>query len=71
MTPLRDLFTKLFKKKHEEPWLAYYSKEERKIKFTEKTIYEYLKECVALGIEYCEHLTLECRKLGIKDTFNL
>ena len=32
---------------------------------------EYLKECVALGIEYCEHLTLECHKLGIKDTFNL
>ena len=40
MTPLRDLFTKLFKKKHEEPWLAYYSKEERKINFTEKNIYE-------------------------------
>ena len=52
MTPLRDLFTKLFKKKHEEPWLAYYSKEERKIKFTEKTIYEYLKECVGVDTDF-------------------
>lgn len=52
MTPLRDLFTKLFKKKHEEPWLAYYSKEERKIKFTDKTIYEYLKDSVGADTDY-------------------
>lgn len=52
MTPLRDLFTKLFKKKHEEPWLAYYSKEERKIKFTDKTIFEYLKDSVGADTDY-------------------
>ena len=49
---LRDLFTKIFKKKHEEPWLAYYSKEERKIKFTDKTIYEYLKDSVGVDTDY-------------------
>ena len=52
MTPLRDFFTKLFKKKHEEPWLAYYSKEERKIKFTDKTIYEYLKDSVGVDTDF-------------------
>ena len=43
MTPLRDLFTKLFKKKGiEKPWLEFYSREERSIKFTDKTIYNYM-----------------------------
>lgn len=47
MTPLRDFFTKIFKTRNkDEPWLEYYSKEDRKIKFTEKTIYEYLKTSV-------------------------
>lgn len=47
MTPLRDFFTRIFKpKKRNEPWLEYYSKEERKIKFTDKLIYEYLKDNV-------------------------
>lgn len=47
MTPLRDFFTKIFKARNKnEPWLEYYSKEDRKIKFTEKTIYEYLKASV-------------------------
>lgn len=47
MTPLRDFFTKIFKTRNKnEPWLEYYSKEDRKIKFTEKTIYEYLKASV-------------------------
>lgn len=45
MTPLRDLFTKLFKKKNNNaPWLEYYSREERSIKFTDKSIYKYLKD---------------------------
>lgn len=53
MTPLRDLFTKLFKNKNnEDPWLAYYSKEERKIKFTDKTIYEYLKDSVGVDTDF-------------------
>ena len=44
MTPLRDLFIKLFKKKPDpnKPWLEYYSRKERSIKFTHKSIYEYL-----------------------------
>ena len=52
MTLLRDFFTKIFKKKHDEPWLAYYSKEERKIKFTDKTIYEYLKDSVGVDTDF-------------------
>ncbi len=53
MTPLRDLFTKLFKKKNDDdPWLAYYSKEDRTIKFTDKTIYEYLKDSVGVDTDY-------------------
>ena len=43
MTPIKDLFTKLFKKKNDDaPWLEYYSREEKTIKFTEKSIYNYL-----------------------------
>ena len=43
MRLISDLITKLFKKKHEnEPWLEYYSREERKIKFTNKSIYNYM-----------------------------
>lgn len=43
MTPLKDLFTKLFKtKRRNEPWLNYYSREERSIKFTTKSIYNYM-----------------------------
>ena len=43
MIKLKDLFTKLFKPKHkDEPWLDYYSREERSIKFTTKSIYNYM-----------------------------
>ncbi len=38
----KDLWTKLFKKNRNEPWLDYYSREERSIKFTTKSIYDYL-----------------------------
>lgn len=42
MRLFKDLLTKLFKKNRSEPWLAYYSEEDKKIKFTDKTIYDYL-----------------------------
>ena len=43
MIKLKDLFTKIFKPKHKnEPWLDYYSREERSIKFTTKSIYNYM-----------------------------
>lgn len=39
----KNLFTKLFKgKKVEQPWLDYYSREERSIQFTTKSIYHYM-----------------------------
>ena len=53
MRILKDLLTKLFKDKNvNEPWLSYYSREDRSIKFTNKTIYEYLKDCVGQGTDY-------------------
>ncbi|MBQ8132014.1 MAG: AMP-binding protein [Bacilli bacterium] len=38
----KNLWTKLFKHNVQAPWLDYYSREERKIKFTDKTIYQYM-----------------------------
>ena len=47
MIRLRDLFIKIFKPKHKnEPWLDYYSREERSIKFTTKSIYNYMIDSV-------------------------
>ena len=43
MRLIKDLFTKLFKQKEDNaPWLEYYSREDRSIKFTNKSIYNYL-----------------------------
>lgn len=43
MGKITDLFYKLFKKKDKDkPWLDYYSREERSIKFTDKSIYNYM-----------------------------
>ena len=53
MRIIKDLLTKLFKDKNvNEPWLSYYSREDRSIKFTDKTIYEYLKDCVGQDTDY-------------------
>lgn len=47
MRLFKNLLTKIRKKKYlNEPWLDYYSEEERSIRFTNKTIYEYLKDSV-------------------------
>ena len=35
-----------------EPWLEYYSREERKIKFTNKSIYEFMKDSVGNDLSY-------------------
>lgn len=57
MNFLNELFFKYVKKKNikDEPWLSYYSREERSIKFTNKTIYEYLKSSVG---EYTHYYAL-------------
>ncbi len=46
MRLIKDFMTKLFKKKVDAPWLDFYSEKERTIKFTNKAIYEYLKDSV-------------------------
>ena len=39
MRLIKDFLTSIFKKKHKnEPWLDYYSREERSIKFTKKQL---------------------------------
>ena len=47
MKLFKDLFTKVFKNTDKNrPWLDYYSEKDRTIKFTDKAIYEYLKDCI-------------------------
>ena len=53
MFKIKDLLTKLFKPKHKnEPWLDYYSREERSIKFTDKSIYDYMVDSVGEDKDY-------------------
>lgn len=52
-----DLFKKIsyyFKRKiyKNEPWLEYYSRKERKIQFTNKSIYEFMRENVGDDLSY-------------------
>ena len=35
-----------------EPWLEYYSREDRKIKFTKKSIYEFMREGIGDDLSY-------------------
>ena len=50
---IRDFFEGLFKRKHpDEPWLDYYSEEDRSIKFTNKRIYDYLKDSVGVDTDF-------------------
>ena len=35
-----------------EPWLEYYSREDRKIKFTKKSIYEFMRDSVGDDLSY-------------------
>ncbi len=50
---IRDFFEGLFKGKHpDEPWLDYYSEEDRSIKFTNKRIYDYLKDSVGVDTDF-------------------
>lgn len=61
MRLIKDLFTKLFKiKDKNKPWLDYYSREERSIKFTNKSIYHFMKDEVGedkdfIAINYFEN----------------
>ena len=53
MKSLKDIWTSLFKKRNKnEPWLDYYSREERSIKFTTKSVYEFMKEGVGEDKDY-------------------
>ncbi len=49
---LKKLFYKIFKRKSvENKWLSYYSEEDKSIKFTKKSIYEYLESQVSNDLD--------------------
>ena len=53
MGKISNFFFKLFKKKSKDkPWLDYYSREERSIKFTNKSIYDYMVDEVGNDLDY-------------------
>ena len=53
MRLIKDFLTSIFKKKNKnEPWLDYYSREERSIKFTNKSIYDFLIDQVGEDKDY-------------------
>ena len=52
MRLLKDFFTKLSKTNRKQPWLDYYSREERKIKFTTKSVYHFMKDQVGEDKDY-------------------
>lgn len=48
----RCLISLFKKKKASEPWLSYYSREDKAIKFTNKSIYEYLRSEVGSDLDF-------------------
>lgn len=54
MRMVKNFIHKFFKEQSSEdqPWLNYYSREERKINYTNKTIYDYLVECVGNDTDF-------------------
>ena len=53
MIKIKDILTKIFKKRNNNtPWLDYYSREERSIKFTDKSIYNYMVSEVGEDKDY-------------------
>lgn len=70
MKLFRKIAYLLYKKRHKnEPWLLYYSREERSIKFTKKSIYHYMMDSARenkslIAINYFDN------KISYKDLFN-
>lgn len=47
MILIKNIITKLLKKSEKyQPWQKYYSEENKNIKFTDKTVYDYMVDCV-------------------------
>ena len=70
MKLFRKITDAIYRKRHQnEPWLSYYSREERSIKFTKKSIYEFMMESSSeyknlVAINYFEE------KITYKEMFN-
>ncbi len=53
MGKINNFFLKIFKKKNiNKPWLDYYHQDERTIKFTKKSIYDYMVDEVGNDLDY-------------------
>lgn len=53
MRIIDNLLIRFFKRnKKEAPWMAYYSEKEKSIKFTDKSIYDYLVESVGIDLDF-------------------
>jgi len=53
MIRIKEIISKFLKKEVDnDPWLAYYSKEDKSIKFTDKSIFDYLQESVGTHTDY-------------------
>lgn len=64
-----SIFDKLIKK-NDSIWEQYYNKEERKLKFTDKTIYEFLKSCVEKEKSHYTALNYFGKKITYGHFFN-
>ena len=63
MRLFKNILTKIFKTKNRnEPWLDYYSREERSIKFTEKSIYDFMVSSVGEDKDFIALNYFENRK---------
>ena len=70
MGKISNFFFKLFKKKtKEKPWLDYYSREERSIVFTNKSIYHYMKDEVGNDKDFIA-LNYFDNRISYNDLFN-
>lgn len=49
---LKNKIDSLFKTKRNEPWLEYYSREDKSIEFTKKSIYNYMRDNVGDDVDY-------------------
>ncbi|MBQ9011327.1 MAG: AMP-binding protein [Bacilli bacterium] len=70
MGKISNFFFKLFKEKEpDKPWLDYYSREERSIKFTKKSIYDYMVDEVGNDKDFIA-LNYFDNRISYNDFFN-
>ena len=70
MKLLQKISNLIYKRRHKnEPWLDYYSREERKIRFTKKSIYHFMRDSTSIDKSFVALNYFE-NKILYKDFFN-